>query len=58
VVNTSYDKIIAAFITGVRDNWYREELGIRDLLTVSELYALIDECAQAEEGRLAPEHAA
>jgi hypothetical protein len=58
VVNTSYDKIIAAFITRVRDNWCHEELGIRDLLTVSELYALVDECAQVEEGRLAPERAA
>jgi hypothetical protein len=58
MVNTSYDKIFAAFITGVCDNWCREELGIHDLLTVSELYALVDECAQVEEGRLAPGRAA
>jgi hypothetical protein len=58
VVNTSDDKIIAAFIAGARNNWCHEELEIREPSTVSELYALVDECVRAEEGRLAPEHAA
>jgi hypothetical protein len=58
VVSTSDGKIIAVFIAGVRDNRCREELRIREPSIVSELYALVDECAQAEEGRLAPEHAA
>jgi hypothetical protein len=44
VVNTSDGKIVAAFIAGVRDNRCREELGIRESSTVSELYALLDEC--------------
>jgi hypothetical protein len=57
VVNTSNDKIIATFIAGVHDNRCREELRIREPSTISELYALFDECARAEEGRLAPEHA-
>jgi hypothetical protein len=58
VLNTSNGKIIVAFIARVCDNGYREELGIRKPSTVSELYALVDECAQEEEGWLAPEHAA
>jgi hypothetical protein len=58
VVNTSDGKIIAAFIAGVRDNRCREELGIHEPSTVSKFYALVDECARAEEARLAPEHAA
>jgi hypothetical protein len=57
MVNTSNDKIIAACIAGVHDNRCCEELRIRELSIVSELYALFDECARAEEGRLAPEHA-
>jgi hypothetical protein len=36
----------------------REDLRICEPSTVSELYALVDECARAEEGRLAPERAA
>jgi hypothetical protein len=44
VVNTSDGKIIAAFITGVRNNRCREELRIREPSTISELYALVDEC--------------
>jgi hypothetical protein len=56
-VNTSDGKIIAAFIIRVRNNRCREELGIRKPSTVSELYALVDECARAEDGRLAPKHA-
>jgi hypothetical protein len=55
VVNTSEGKIIAVFITGVCDNRCHEELRIRELSTVSKLYALIDECARAKEGWLAPE---
>jgi hypothetical protein len=39
----------------VRDNWCRKELEIHEPSTISELYALVDECAWAEEGRLAPE---
>jgi hypothetical protein len=45
VVNTSDGKIIAAFIAGVRDNWCRKELEIHEPSTISELYALVDECA-------------
>jgi hypothetical protein len=45
VVNTSASKIITAFIAGVCDNRCREELGICEPSTVSELYALVDECA-------------
>jgi hypothetical protein len=44
MVNTSDGKFITAFITGVRDNRCREELGIRELSTVSQLYVLRDEC--------------
>jgi hypothetical protein len=55
VVNTSYDKIIAAFITGVHDNRCPKELRICEPSTITELYALVDECAQAEEGRWALE---
>jgi hypothetical protein len=58
VVNTSDGKIIVVFITGVCDNRCREELRIRELSTVSKLYALIDECARAKEGWLAPERVA
>jgi hypothetical protein len=57
VVNTSDGKIIAAFIAGVRNNRCREELGIRKPSTVNELYALVDECARAEDGWLAPKRA-
>jgi hypothetical protein len=45
VVNSSDSKIIAAFIARVCDNQCREELGIREPSTVSDLYALVDECA-------------
>jgi hypothetical protein len=58
VVNTSKGKIIAVFIAGVRNNRCCEELGISEPSTIRELYALVDECARAEEGRLAPERAA
>jgi hypothetical protein len=58
VVNTSDSKIIGAFIAGVHDNRCRKELGIHEPSTISELYALVDECAQAEEGRLAPKYVA
>jgi hypothetical protein len=53
VVNNSDDKIIAAFITRVHGNRCREELGIHEPSTVSELYALVDECARAEQVWLA-----
>jgi hypothetical protein len=58
VVNTSDGKIIAAFIAGVRDNRCCEELGICKPSTISELYALVDKCARAKEGRLAPKRVA
>jgi hypothetical protein len=58
VVNTSNGKIIAVFLVRVCDNRCREELGIHDPSTLSELYTLFDECARVEEGRLALEHAA
>jgi hypothetical protein len=44
VVNTSDSKIIATFIAGVCNNRCREELGIREPSTVSELCALVDMC--------------
>jgi hypothetical protein len=54
VVNTSDRKVITAFIAGVRDNLCCEELEICEPSTVSELYALKDECARAEEGAVGP----
>jgi hypothetical protein len=50
VVNTSDSKMIATFIAGVCNNRCREELGIREPSTVSELCALVDMCVRAEEG--------
>jgi hypothetical protein len=44
VVNTSDNKIIAAFMARVCDYICREELGIHETSTVSELYALVDKC--------------
>jgi hypothetical protein len=58
VVNTSDGKIITVFIAGVRDNRCRKELRISEPTIVSELYALVDKCVRAEQGRLAPERAA
>jgi hypothetical protein len=55
VVNTSDGKIITAFIAGVCDNPCCEELEICEPSTISELYALVDDCARVKEGRLAPE---
>ena len=47
--------IISTFSANVRDSKMREELSMDRVRTVSELFALADRCARAEEGRLAPE---
>ena len=49
--------IVTAFSANIRDIQMGEKLNMRKVRTVNELYALVDRCARAEEGRLAPERA-
>ena len=46
--------VIAAFHTNMHNRRMREDLNIRQVMGIGELYALVDKCARAEEGRRLP----
>ena len=46
--------VISAFHQNVRNRRMREEMAMYKIKNVSELYALADKCARAEEGRKLP----